>query len=441
MSTKSLDRLIDITGLLVDERIGIIRHVREVPREAGDPDFYHFAALACNTEAFSRQANFRNAGGASTDRDTCIAKAIGEAVERYSAALFEVEELPLFAYEEAPFSCVAPAQFALYSASQYADPGFPWVPFVEETPVRWAPAFDLLTGERVHVPAAMVYVPYLYYQGSEDSPVVQPISTGLACHGSFEEAAAGGICEVIERDAFTITWQARLSHPQIRVETLNDRNYDLVDRFERTGANVTMLDLTMDARVPTILSVLRSRAERAPALVLAAASDLDPNEAARKSLEELAHTRRYSREVKARLPRLEMDPPHLNVIDQKDHLNFWCDEANVPLADFLFASRRRVEFDSIPNDATGNPRRDLATLLRKIGDTGHRVLVADITSPDVRELGLHVVRAVIPGYHPLFMSHRLRALGGRRLWETPQQLGYEGLDPNAGDNPAPHPYP
>jgi ribosomal protein S12 methylthiotransferase accessory factor len=69
------------------------------------------------------------------------------------------------------------------------------------------------------------------------------------------------------------------------------------------------------------------------------------------------------------------------------------------------------------------------------------VLLADVTTPDVRDLGLSVVRAVVPGSHPLFMGHALRARGGRRLWEVPQRLGHRGISPATGDNPAPHPYP
>ena len=71
------------------------------------------------------------------------------------------------------------------------------------------------------------------------------------------EAASSGICEVIERDAVTLTWQAMISPPRIQVETLSDANYDLVQRFERSGGEVTLLDITTDVGVPTVMSVLR----------------------------------------------------------------------------------------------------------------------------------------------------------------------------------------
>jgi ribosomal protein S12 methylthiotransferase accessory factor len=436
-----LHRLFDVVDYLVDDHVGVIRYVREGPREPGAPDFFHFHAQACNTSAFSRQQNSALAGGASADRGMAMAKAIGEAVERYCSALYEVEELPLMSFEAASFPCVPPCEFALYSQEQYMRPGFPYVPFANLTPVRWTPALDPLTGETWHIPAAMVFMPYYYEQERGERPIAQPMSTGLACHCSPTEAAISAICEVIERDAFTITWQARLGMPQVLIETLSDRNRDLVARFERTRSSVTVLNITVDVGVPTILSVLRSQIPAAPALVFAAATAMDPEHAVRKSLEELALTHRFAQQLKTNLPHFVPTSHYDNVVDQERHVHVYCDHANTPLAEFIFASDKRIGFEEVDNLATGDPQRDLEILLEKVRAINHRVLISDLTTPDVQELGLAVVRAVIPGFHPLFIGHGIRALGGSRLWEVPQKLGYKGITRESGDNPAPHPYP
>lgn len=437
----SLRRISDVVDYLIDEHTGVIKFLREEYRQAGTPNFFHYYAQACNTKAFSRQENFGRAGGASIDRDRAIAKAVGEAVERYCSALFQVEELPLTSYESASFQCVHPGTFALFSPEQYAEPGFLFVPFTERTVVRWVPALDPLLNEIIHVPAGMVYVPYYYYQDTGDQPVVQPISTGLACHCSPAEAALSAICEVIERDAFIITWQARMARPQIRVETLSEKNRHLLKLIEETGYSVTLFNITMDSGVPTILSVARSKHHEGPPFAVAAASSLSPEVALQKSLEELEHTRSYCHMIKTHLPRLETIPGFTNIEDQESHLNFWCDEAHSHLAAFLFESDERIDFGEIENIETGDPQSDLKVLLEKINMVGHRVLLCDITTPDIRQLGLYVVRAVIPGFQPFFVGYRYRALGGSRLWTIPQKLGYEGVRKESGDNPLPHPYP
>jgi ribosomal protein S12 methylthiotransferase accessory factor len=430
-----------IADMLVDPVTGIVSHVQEVPREPGSPDFFHFSARACDTSAFSRQGNFQNTGGAATKRENAVAKAIGEAVERYCAALYEAEELPLVSASEAPFSVIPPKEFALYSNEQCESPGFPWSPFNDDTPVRWTEGVDLVSGERRHVPAAMVYVPYTFYRGSGETPITQPISTGLAAHMSPALAALSGLYEVVERDAFTITWQAGVAPPQIRAETLSDAGYDLVQRFERTGAGVILFDLTLDHGITTILSVLRSTAPESPALVFAAASSLDPERAVRSALEELAHTRRYSQQIKSRLPRIDPGPDYVNMVDQVDHLNLYCDPQSARLADFLFTSKKRVDFDELPNGSSGDAQQDLAIACKRIAAIGHHVVAVDLTTDDVRSTGMAVARVIAPGFHPLFMGHRIRACGGRRLWTIPAKLNLSHAFRAGKDNPAPHPYP
>ena len=72
--------------------------------------------------------------------------------------------------------------------------------------------------------------------------------------------------------------------------------------------------------------------------------------------------------------------------------------------------------------------------------SGHEVYAANLTSDDVAALGLAVCRVVIPGYVPILPGHRFRALGGTRLSEVPQKLGYRGIARGSGGNPAPHPF-
>ena len=304
----------DIVELLVDARVGILGLVEEARPEAGAPNFFHFRGRAANTAAFTRQTNFARSAGASVRREVAASKAIGEAIERYCAAIFDVEELPLVAYREAPFPCIAPHEFALYSREQYDSPDFPWSPFDKDTRIRWTAATDLATGVPCYVPASRVYMPYLYYIDTGDVPIDQPISTGLACQMSSAEAIRAAISEVVERDAFLITWQAMLAPPRIRLETLSVANRDLVGRFECTCSSVVIFDITLDHGIPTILSVLLGNSLGAAAMVVAASTALDPEHAVRCSLEELALTRLSSQYLKSHARRIEPD------LDRTDRL-------------------------------------------------------------------------------------------------------------------------
>ncbi|MDR3397043.1 MAG: YcaO-like family protein [Pandoraea sp.] len=435
-----LSRLTDIFPYLLDEHVGLINQVREHPAEADSPKFLRFNCTAANTEAFGEYQNFAIGGGAATTRSMALAKAIGEAIERYCAAIYDKRELPLVAYEKARFECVHPSEFVLYSDEQYAFDGFMFDPFTTASPVRWAPAVDLSTGDLTHVPAAMIYVPYFFQEGGDESAITQPISTGLSCHCSYEEAALGGLCEVVERDCFSITWQARLSRPRIRNTTLSACNRDLVARFEDVGYHIHLMDMRNETGVPAVLAVGRHSRDFLPIIVAASAAP-SAEEAVRKALEELAHTERYAFQIKSEIEPLACDTEFDNILGQVDHVNFWTNPANARHAEFLFTSERTIDFcemTSLPGETAGE---QLTQLVSRIESSGYRALVCDITTPDVRDLGLTVVRALVPGYQPLFMGYHHRALGGKRLWTIPQRLGYVGITLAEGDFRYPHPFP
>lgn len=432
-------RLFDVLGFLVDPRVGIIQEVTEVKKDAGGPDLFRFFAKACNTKAFVPQTNFGQAGGTSTERSTAMAKAIGEAIERYCSAMYHPDELPLHTASNAPFYCTPPNSYALFSQEQLAQENFEYHPFTPDTMVRWTPAIDAFSGEIKFVPAAMVYLPYFF--GEKESPIVQGISTGLACHCSMPEAAISAICEVVERDAFTITWQSKLNPPKLLLESLSGLNRDLVSRYEKTGAQILLFNITLDHGIPTILSVMQYATPDAPALLFSAAAHPSPEVAVRKTLEELSLCRSLGFSLKAQVPPISLTSHYEKIDTQLTHMRFFCEHSNAHLADFLFKANHQVHFSELPDFTQKSPQEELQFLVERIRGVGHQVLLADVTSPDIKELGLWVVRAIIPGFHPLFFGHRYRALGGTRLWKVPQKLGFDGISPATGDNPVPHPYP
>src|SRR5262249_28401702 len=158
------------------------------------------------------------------------------------------------------------------------------------------------------------------------------------------------------------TWQARLSRPRVLIDTLSSINREIIDRFERSGCSVTLLNITMENGVPSFLAVLRGKSVGFAQLVAAGATSLNPDDAARKALEELDHTRTYCQRLRNEAPFLPSDTNHENVVSQRDHLTFWCDPARQSLADFLTASEEVVDFRTIANLSVGDPACDLKTI-------------------------------------------------------------------------------
>jgi ribosomal protein S12 methylthiotransferase accessory factor len=425
---------------IVDARVGIVKYLQEVPRRPGAPNFFHFQALASDTSAFGANANFRFGGGASLSRAGAMVKALGETVERYSAAIYDKAEFPLFSYAEAPGPAVSPPSLALYSEEQYSG-GFLWTRFSADTQVRWCLASDMSSGERVYAPACRIVLPYAFDVASGEAAIDQPMSTGLACHETLEKASINAICEVVERDAFSILWQRGVTPMAIDPTSLDGQNSELRARFTKCGYEVDLFSIRMDHSIPTCLSVLRGTNPEQPPAVFAAASALSPETALQKSLEELAHTRSYCDLIYRSKPRLERRFPRFdNVTNQESHLNFYLDRQHGHVFGFLYDNPETIQLRGIENLSTGDETTDLRRIIELIAGVNERVLICDLTTPDVAEVGLSVVRAFVPGFHPLRIGHEIRALGGSRLWRVPEELGHRCKFERT-DNPYPHPYP
>lgn len=443
----SAGSILDLWPDLVDPRTGIVREVKELLVDDDEPGFVHYLSYAGDTAALGFLPNFGNNGGVSTSARGAIAKALGEAVERYCSALFRYADLIWAAYRDLPGPATHPAGFALYDDAQYARPGFPWRPFTSETPVAWVAGRSLVTGVDTLVPAAFTFVPYHFQRGRGDTPITQPISTGLACGSSFADAALSALCEVVERDAFTRCWQARQSRPLIDTSALPADLPQLLARFAAVQLRVHLVDLTGDVGCPTVLSVVEGDTATSPAVAVAAATHPDPVVAARKSIEELAHTRKYAAQVMDHLPPVPVDVVggHPAVDGQRAHLRFYCPQESKDAARFLWTGAEQVALTDlvrlpgadVDHRDGQDERDDLSTLVGAVAATGEDVVAVDLTSPDIAELGLRVVRVVVPGFHPLQMGHGNRCLGGARLSRALQEAGR----PAGTDNPYPHPFP
>jgi ribosomal protein S12 methylthiotransferase accessory factor len=94
----------------------------------------------------------------------------------------------------------------------------------------------------------------------------------------------------------------------------------------------------------------------------------------------------------------------------------------------------------VPNPSSGDVDRDLDICVAALRALGLRVAYADLTLPDVAPYGIHAVRALVSELQPVHFGHDMTRLGGRRLFEVPQKLGFADHPRTEADlNPCPHP--
>lgn len=426
----------------VDHHTGIISRLFEHMVEPDDIDVFFFTGILSDTSRFlPRQCHRHNGGCSSLSKQKAKAAAICECFERYCAGTYRDEDLICDSYKNVADRAVSPDRFVLFSQNQYKQPDFRFTPFSREAPVRWVEGYSLTEDRTVLIPASFVYTPYTFLNIKERFRT--PISTGLACGNSIEEAILMGLYEVVERDALMITWLNRLSPPLVDVESIDDSPLqDLIARHRKKGVKAYLADITTDLSIPTFLALTESERGNGAAVTVGSASRVSPKQAMLKALEESAHARNWVKiMMRTREPIAPTDDFSF-VQDFPDHPFLYGHAFMLPQTQFIRASQASLRFDDLPDPQDESILSNLRYCLRVLADKGYDVIAVDITSPDVADLGFSVVRVAVPELQPISVEVGYRCLGGNRLYEVPVRLGHRDRPITEEEiNPYPHPLP
>ena len=123
------------------------------------------------------------------------------------------------------------------------------------TKLEWIEATDIISEEEIYIPANAVFHPYIPSRDEIPSPIAlfKGNTNGLASGNIIEEAVLHGIFEVIERDAWSIFEITKRNKKEINKESIeNEIILNLLDKFEKEGIKIKLIDLTADLDIPTI---------------------------------------------------------------------------------------------------------------------------------------------------------------------------------------------
>ncbi|MEV5505166.1 TOMM precursor leader peptide-binding protein [Streptomyces orinoci] len=418
-----------------DDRVGIVHGV-SVRRAESGPAVYLSGSVSADFSLLKPPMRVTRNGGAGFTKSDAVAAAIGESLERYAAGFYRGADLRLARWCDLGQPAVHPGEFGLFAPHQYEQPGFPFLPFGETTPVRWAPSTDWLTGETVLAPASQVHMHYRRVQ--EEAPIGPSISTGLAAGPTFRQAVLSGLYEIIERDALAISWLHRLPPRPMPADavTASSRVSYLVERAKTW--RVRFHDLSLDLSPATVVAVMEHHSGSEQIMSFGSACRWSPTAAVEKAFLEAAQGLTYVRRLLRQHEDWEMAEDFSDVDDFNKHAILYSKYPGLrERAGYLVHPTRPAE--CLRPERPAPPAEDdpLDRIAAELRDAGHRVLVADLTTPDVRRAGVHVVRVLVPGLQHLSGVHSCRLLGSRRLNSLPAALGFGSLP----DNPYPHPLP
>lgn len=389
--------------------------------------------------------NVKNHNGCSAalSKEKSQVKALGEFIERYCATNeYGNHILPLCynSYDEQSKSgdCLDLSDLIDFDDSAYTAEGSPYSHYSHDKIISWVPGTELTSGKPAWIPAQKAFLGIPFQNGEQVH--IQCLSTGLACGSSEKAAAASGILEIIERDSFMLTWLLRLPGKEIIVDTANDpelmKLYNHIINHLVGDDRLYIYDISRTNGVYSFVTFIRNDNPESFGLITSAASDLNPERALLKSLEELCLCQSYAY---SRLYKSSQSMKQIRAMQIKDvttlhaHFFYYGTGTRSHEIDFISRSHESIRLSEMPCFGTPDDNERFHRLVDIFKSEGKPVYSVNLTRPEIRECGLWVIKAIIPGYNDLDNSHEMRLLANKRLLEFRKKY-------NRQINDAPHPF-
>jgi ribosomal protein S12 methylthiotransferase accessory factor len=424
---------------LVSPEVGLIRSLSPVVRGADEPNPpVIYQAMLSHFDYRLAKDWERVAVGKGFTRTEAMLGAIGEAVEHYCASHFDQRTTFPARWASVEANAIAPSAFVLYSPKQYANPDFAYRPWDPDLEVRWFLATELPTKHQVYVPATLVYLSL----GDAPAPdfFCPPTSNGLAAGPNLQTATFHGLLELIERDAFLITWMNRLSVASIEISARTQAVFSICEHYAKFGVSVRLYNISTDLLPYVVMALAVDKSGDGPAAVIGLGCHPNPVIAATKALFEVCQARpgeikRFRREQPSKKLQSYRD-----VRGMEDHSAFFHPVERLEEFSFLLDSSRSEQLEELRNRSCNDVTLDLDNCVKSLTQSGARVFYADLTTSDVAPYGLRVVRTLVTGLQPMHFGFGEERLGGSRLFALPRKLGHGSQIRTEEDlNPSPHP--
>lgn len=403
------------------------------------PDEPQFFQYACERSPYSIKIRKGLGFGCSEKESDAFTAAVAEAIEHY-CILYERDDLFTYdSYSNLKHIAIDPFRFETFSKDQLKNKNYDKFRFTDQTQLNWIEGYSLTKKKKVLVPASLVYANYNYKNRKE--PTIQlKNSTGAACGPSTEFAIYRGISEIIERDAYMISFINNLPKNLINL----DSNYHLSRfkrRIERYDLEVHVLGTQLDFPITTTTCLIFDKTGSGPAVCTGLGGSLDPERAIQTAVFESVRRHISARDRFYRTKPLPM--PIKNSFDwfllNKQLL--WSAPHMIQIAQNFIKNARTIDYKELENkEQELSDEKKVEFLVKELESKNCEVIYVDVTIPEVKELELKVVKVLIPEMVPLWRDERYPYLKVKRLYDVPNKLGYKAKPMVVEDAFSIHPF-
>ncbi|WP_426827881.1 TOMM precursor leader peptide-binding protein [Bacillus thuringiensis] len=355
-------------------------------------------------------------------------------------------------YKQLKDKAFDPKKLTLHDKSQYEEPGYGYIPYSDDLEYNWCWVYSWKEKAPVLLPETMIYYRLLNDNSKPRNRFVYETSNGCALGNSIEEAIFYGLLEVIERDAFLVSWYTKRPLTRINLEDVEDKNLLIItELIEAEGYDIHIFDTTMETGIPSVWVMMINPKENAPVKTYSAAgAHPNPEKAILGALVEVTTSFAIYEEVflKDREKAAEMvsDSGKVQVMD--DHVLLYSHPETLERFSFLFTEESKTKnirecYKSwYEEEPSMNFTREVKHLLNVVSDTFGDILIVNQTSSELEKSNLKAVKVFVEGMLTMSFGHQYRRINLKRIQQgenffrqavTIQTMDDVNLDP--------HPFP
>lgn len=309
-------------------------------------------------------------------------------------------------------NAINPKDVIKFHPNQYRLKNFPYVKFADDMICEWKEVQDYSNGESSYVMCDQIYFPYR--PATERGLCYGANSSGCAAHTSLELACQGAALEIVERDAFMITWVNQLLTPTIKKDSLPEYLQRRISSIEEQGFEVAVKDISLDL-APVVLIIAQNK--KMTYTTVAAASSFDREEMIDHALMEVESSI-YCRYVYGKSKKVSVG----SIDKTEDHGKLYEVQEYYQKADCYFLKNKDIAMSEIGNSLSANSWCEFIDNLKKRGLRMHFADLSAKSHAGIRS-DLHIVKCIIPGIIPMSFGYREEPLGMPRIYQLPVSLG------------------
>lgn len=377
--------ILKIKEYLINENYGIINDLIEIDSPLGLPYIYRFISIRNNILNNTNYINNQNYGyGYSFDYNAAMTKSIAEAIERYCSAFIKPDIITNFTNISNNENTILDPRNFISNIKRYRE-------FNKDNKIARSFVNKVSNNSIAYCPSSLIYLPLpktnLFPRFRRED------SSGLAAGYSIEFSILNGLYEIIERDSFIIWWCTKSKYFIIPKSVLNIQVLKIIEEFQKFGIEIDFYDITSNLGVLTVLGVVTTDGRNNfPKIYIQVKAGFNLNEVINGLIGELIGGF-YSLFEIFLANKKSKDIYKIKYYERNAYLYGYKYES---ISEFIKnrAINKDYKINNLYNSNISNISKRLEFLIDILENKNINVYYKNITTPDIRDLDLFVVRVL-----------------------------------------------